>query len=83
MRGKALVLNFTGYSGWDILLSLLPKSWQTRTVARRYMNFMTPRFGEPPDPRKTDIVVQMPWGTYRVLDEHGNVEPYPHVSIPN
>ena len=72
---RRLVFNFKGYSGLDILLMLLPKSWQTRRVARAWLRALTPTGGGPPDLKKTDVVVQMPWGSFKVVDHSGNVEP--------
>lgn len=71
---KTIVYRFAGYSGFpDVLLSLLPKLRQVKAIARRILrgpykgwNFENPF---------ASLQVQMPWGTYRVLDERGNVEP--------
>lgn len=66
---KSLCLNFAGYSGFDQIYILFPKRWQTRIVARKWMRALNY-----PDPTVTNVMIQMPWGSFKVLDKKGNVE---------
>ena len=71
---RSLVFRFNGYSGLDILSALLPKSWQTRRVAKAWLRALTPANGEAPDLVKTSVIVEMPWGSFRIVDWAGHVE---------
>ena len=63
---RALVFGFTGWSGWSIFYMLLPKTWQTRIVARAWLRTLGTV-----DLDKTDVLVKMPWGTFRVVNQQG------------
>jgi hypothetical protein len=73
---RSLVFNFTGYSGLDVLMTLLPKRWQVKSIAKAFLKMHTPAGGLPPDVRKTVIVLVMPFGKYRIIDQRGNFEYY-------
>ncbi len=60
---------FTGYAGKDIWLSLLPERWQARMIARRLLKSLYP--GAAP----YTICVQMPTGSYIIVDQAGHIEP--------
>ena len=66
---RAMGFTFHGYSGVDVLLTILPKAWQSRIVARRWMKAV----GNP-DPLVTRLIINMPWGTYRIVDAAGRLE---------
>ena len=71
---RSLYFNFEGYTGLDILRSALPKKVQTRMVARAWLRSLTIPGAPRPDPAATPMILQMPWGSYRVLDLKGNFE---------
>jgi hypothetical protein len=73
---RSLVFNFSGYSGFDMLLALLPKSWQVKSIAKAFLKMHTPAGGSPPNLKKTLVLLVMPFGRYRVVDQKGNVESY-------
>lgn len=79
---RAMVFNFVGYAGLDVLLSLLPKIWQTKRVARAWLRSLTPPHGEQPNLESTPLILQMPWGAFRILDYSGNVKPCSRENIP-
>lgn len=83
MSDNKMVLKFTGYTGLDVFCNLLPKAWQTKIVAKRLLKTM--KFlggGITPDCEKSYLIVQMPWGSFHVMDNNGKVEACPHESIP-
>lgn len=65
--GHELTFRFGGYSGLDVLATLMPKSWQTRYVAR----IMLRDEWREMDPATTHLLLVMPWGGYRILDRSG------------
>lgn len=83
LQTKKMVLTFTSYTGLDILNNLLPKMWQTKIVAKRLLKTMKQLGGGIiPDCQKSYLIVQMPWGSFRIKDIKGNIEPCPHESVP-
>lgn len=64
---RSLVFTFSGYSGIDVLAAILPKSWQTKRVARAWLKAL----GDV-DLETTVAVIQMPWGSFRIIDKRGN-----------
>lgn len=69
-----MFFNFQGYSGWDVFLSFLPKKTQTRRVALAWIAHVTTPDGVRPNLTKTPMILQMPWGSYRLVSYLGEVE---------
>lgn len=69
-----MYFNFVGYAGWDLLLALMPKAWQTKRVALAWIKMATTPDGVRPNLGRTPMVLQMPWGSFKILDYAGNVE---------
>lgn len=70
-----MYFNFAGYSGWDVFKYLLPKRTQTRLVALSWIAHTTLPDGTRPNLGKTPMILQMPWGTFRITSYRGEVEP--------
>ena len=69
---RALEVRINGYTGKDILLNLLPHKIQARSVAKRVMRGMWKGV----DVDTIDVLIHMPFGSYRVTDTAGHVEEY-------
>jgi hypothetical protein len=70
---RVLIHCVEAYAGWHRLLGWLPHRVQARWVARAWLRQM-PRI----DPAgETALVVQFPFGAFRVLDGRGRVAPCP------
>lgn len=68
---KTITFAFSGYSGIDVALGILPERWQAKVVAKRLLRDTYKGL----DLAATRLVVQMPNSAYAVKDERGNVEP--------
>jgi hypothetical protein len=60
---------FNGWSGSDAWRVLTPQSWQTRAAAKKLAR--GPYKGL--DFTRHHLVIAMPWGFFRVLDDKGHV----------
>ena len=60
---------FNGWSGADVWRTLTPQSWQTRAAAKKLAR--GPYKGL--DFENHHLVIAMPWGFFRVLDDKGRV----------
>lgn len=67
---KDLSFRVHGFTGWDVLLGLLPERWQARVIARRLMRSVYRGV----DLEQLRVLLLMPRGAYRVLDSAGRVE---------
>ena len=71
------------YTGWHTLCALLPKSVQTRIIAKAWMKEMTRAGGGAPlDLARTKLVLHLPWGAFRVVGPGGRVEPCAPARVP-
>lgn len=75
---RTMVFNFAGYSGWHLLASLLPKKAQARFIAKRWMKSVNN-----PDPKETRLVINLPWGSYQIVDAAGHVIVCPRENVPS
>lgn len=69
---KTLAFTFSGYTGWDCLLGLLPKRWQAKAVAKAWIKNLGFLKEIPPN---TTMTLNMPFGSFRILDSKGRLEP--------
>ena len=70
---RALVFLFIAWTGWDFWRTLLPFSWQARTIARRMLRKSPDWNWHGIDPATQRLVIQTPFGSYEVLDRRGRV----------
>lgn len=71
---RTIFFNFSGYSGWDIWLSLLPKRVQVKKIAAAFIkDRMKGAPGVAMDFETSPVILNMPWASYRILDARGNV----------
>ena len=72
-KGRALELRVTGWTGFaDTMSATISKKWFARRVARKLMRDTWKGV----DPAATDIILHFPFGTYRVVNRKGKVEPF-------
>ena len=76
---RPLIFYFTGYSGLSVVYSILPERWQARIIAKKWLRSLRPIV---PDLTITELVVQMPTASYRVVSLKGAVEPCEKIRIP-
>lgn len=67
---KEITFRVHGFTGWDVFLGLLPERWQARLIARRLLRESYRGL----DLGQVRLVVLLPRGAYRVLDDAGRVE---------
>ena len=71
MKGRALTIKLAGTTGVDSFIEMISKKWLIRRIAKRLMRGMW----QSADPNATDLLIQTPWGTWRVVDKNGRIEP--------
>jgi hypothetical protein len=62
---------FMGFTGWDMHWYAFPERWQASRVARELLRTTYKGI----DLTTTRLIVKMPRGAYRVVDQTGKVEP--------
>lgn len=72
---KSMTFNFSGYSGKDVWLAILPYSWQTKRIAKAWLKTLTTPDGVKPNVDNTPLLISTPWGCYRIVDLDGNTKP--------
>lgn len=75
---KKIVFNFSAFTGWSLLYNMLPKSMRVRRVARSMVKMLTDGQGNPPDVKGTPVILNMPFGSYRLTDLKGGTEQCPY-----
>lgn len=71
---RAMYFNFSGYSGWSVLWALFPKSCQTRWIARAWVRALREASKQQPDLEATQLVIQLPWGSFRIVSHDGKTK---------
>lgn len=59
------------YTGWDLWRSFMPVKWQAKSLVKLLLKSTW----KGADWSTTDLVVELPDGSFRVIDAQGNVEP--------
>lgn len=84
-NGRRLVGRVDVFTGWDgifYMLAMLLGAWARRRLARRcakiYLKPGNPFHGM--DPTRHTLVLELPYGAFRVVDIKGNVEPYHEIA---
>lgn len=77
VSGRKMVQRITAYTGIDVLRNIMPARWQAKSIAKLLLK----GDWKDADPATVEMVIELPAGSFKIVDLQGNVEPCDTVKV--